>query len=376
MIDMIGETVIQRNRVITALAACRAQDDEVATPVKQHRAALSALEAEYETLGRILDRLQEHVMSLRLTPLGTLFGAVRRLVHDEAARTGTDARLVTEGGDTPLDKALLELASEALGHLVRNAVIHGVEPAAQRIAAGKAATGTVRVTSQVKGDEVVIGVSDDGAGIDAAELSRRAAARGFRTSPEQPYAVLFEPGFSTRSAADIGAGRGVGLSAVRDAVRGGGGEVHVHSIPGEGTTFELRLPLSVSIVRALLLEADGEWYGLPLTAVVEGRRLEAGDRHEVNRTGVMSWRDETISLLDLGAQFGTRRDGRREGYAVVIEAGGHRRGLVADAIRGLQEVVLKRLDPIVSTILGDGRPILMLDPRVLARLDLSVREAA
>jgi two-component system chemotaxis sensor kinase CheA len=382
MMDLIGEMVIQRNTVHNALVSYRASQRDDMLPAGT-RTALGVVDTAYESLARILDRLQEQVTGLRLTPLATLFGAVRRIVHDEAKRVGKSARLLTDGGEAPLDKALLELASDVLGHLVRNAVIHGLEPAGARHAAGKPAVGTVRVAAQLRGGEVIIAVSDDGAGIDAGNLARAAAARGFRTSPEQPYGVLFEPGFTTRDRADIGAGRGVGLAAVREAVLARGGEVQVRSTPGAGTTFELHLPLSVSIVRALLLQADGEVYAVPLAAVVETRRLAAGDRHQVNQAGVMVWRDQTVSLLDLGAQFGTRRGGRVDGYAVVIEAAGAHRGLVADQVLGLQEVVLKGLDPIVgrpagvsgSTILGDGRPILMLDPRVLLKL-APAREAA
>jgi two-component system chemotaxis sensor kinase CheA len=240
------------------------------------------------------------------------------------------------------------------------------------------------VRAQVKADEVLLSVSDDGAGIDATSLRRVAETRGFRVSAEQPYAVLFEPGFTTRASADLGSGRGVGLSAVRDAVRAHSGEVRVESRPGAGTTFELRLPLSVSIVRALLLEADGERYAVPLTAVLEGRRLGPGERHEVNRAGVVRWREQAIALLDLGTVFGTRRRGRPTGYVVIIEAGGRRRGLVADAIRGHEEIVVKGLDAIVghpagvagSTILGDGRAILILDPRSLVKLDPAELEVA
>lgn len=369
LMDHIAETVIHRNRLADALAAGRRAAGH------GQRATWADVEYEYQSLGRTLDLLQERVTSLRLTPLGSLFTSLRRLVHDEAARTGKAVGLVTEGGETPLDKALLELANEALGHLVRNAIIHGLEAPADRRAAGKNATGCVRVRAQVKGDEVMIAVSDDGAGMDAETVRRAAAAKGFAVAEDEPFAVLFEAGFTTRAAADIGAGRGVGLSAVREAVRGRGGEIRVTSERGAGTTFELRLPLSVSIIRALLLTADGELYALPLTAVVEGRRMSAGDRHEVNRSGVLLWRGQAVSLLDLGAHFGTRPGDRQTGYVVIVEAASATRGLVADAIHGLQEVVVKGLDPIVgrpagvagSTILGDGRPILILDPRRLVK---------
>jgi len=176
----------------------------------------------------------------------------------------------------------------------------------------------------------------------------------------------------------------VGLSAVRDAVRRQGGQVQVQSTIGRGSVFRLRLPLSVSIVRAMLLRADGELYALPLVHIVESRRLTDGDAHDVNHAGVIRWRDGVIPLLDLGCHFGTATRRRRAGYAVVIEAFGRHRGLVADAILGMQEVVVRGLDPILgrpvgvfgSTVLGDGTPILILDPRTLVQVEPFVEESA
>jgi len=171
---------------------------------------------------------------------------------------------------------------------------------------------------------------------------------------------------------------------VRDAVRRQGGQIEVQSTVGRGSVFRLRLPLSVSIVRSMLLRTDGELYALPLLHIVESRRLNEGDDHEVNRAGVIRWRDAVIPLLDLGCHFGTAARRRRAGYAVIIEAFGRHRGLVADAILGMQEVVVRGLDPILgrpvgvfgSTVLGDGRPILILDPRSLVQVEPFVEESA
>lgn len=369
LIDLVAEMVIERNRLETAITGANAE-----------------VQLAFEGLERTLELLQERVTALRMTPLHTVFASLRRIVHDEANKEGKEAKLVTAGGDTPLDKALLELANEALGHLVRNAVIHGLESTATRRSAGKPDAGTVRVGAAVRGDEVLIEVAEDGRGIDQAELASAAAAKGFAPGPEAgPYEVLFESGFSTKASADLSAGRGVGLSAVRDAVRRQGGRIEVHSEIGRGTTFQLWLPLSVSIARALLLKADDELYALPLALVVDSRRLRPEDAHEVNHAGVIRWRDGMLPLLDLGCHFGTRPHAarRRNGYVVVVEAAGKRRGLVADRIQGLQEVVVKGLDPICgrplgvagSTVLGDGRPILILDPRSLVDAAVFDREA-
>ncbi|HEX9729519.1 MAG TPA: chemotaxis protein CheW [Gemmatimonadales bacterium] len=375
LIDVLAEMVILRNRLTDTVGAFGRLDEGVANG---RREVWDDVEQAHGALCRTLDVVQDHVMALRLTPLKTVFGSLRRIVHDEATRHEKTAQLETAGGDTPLDKALLDLANEALGHLVRNALVHGLESPGAREAAGKPRCGTVWVSAAARGDEVRIEVADDGGGIDRDQLRQAAAARGFTFGPDEDvFPVLFEAGFTTRLHADMSAGRGLGLAAVRDAVRRQGGDIEVSSTVGAGTTFRLRLPMSVSIARALLLRADDELYALPLTSVVESRRLRPGDCHRVNRAGVLRWRNEVISLLDLGTHFGTGTAARDGGYVVVVGAGGKRRGLVADAIHGLQEVVVKGLDPIVgrptgiagSTVLGDGRPILILDPRALVDVE-------
>jgi len=182
----------------------------------------------------------------------------------------------------------------------------------------------------------------------------------------------------------MSAGRGMGLASALDAVRRVCGGVEVSSEEGMGTLFRIRLPLTVSIVRALLLRADGEEYALPVSAVIESRRLQPGDLHTVNHAGVLPWRGDLIPLLDLGCAFQTSRAPRDSGYVVVIEADGKYRGLVADEVAGLREIVVKEIDPVLgawpglsgTTILWDGRAVLILDPRGLASLSPFVAERA
>ena len=364
LVDLLAQMVIEENRLADAV----------------HQSPSHQVIEASEALCRTLDVVRERVMGLRLSPLGTLFGSLRRIVHDEARREGKLARLETIGGDTPLDKGLLELAGEALGHLVRNALVHGLEPPAVRRAAGKPAEGTVRVSAAAREDEVLIEIADDGGGIDPERIRRAARAKGIALgSDDDPYELLFASGFSTREAADLSAGRGVGLTAVRTAVDRHGGRIVVRSELGRGTVFELWLPLTVAIARALLVQADEEVYALPLSLVVGSRRIARGDSHDVNHTGVIRWRGEMIALLDLGEYFGTRAARRNSGHLVVIEALGRRRGLVIDSVVGLQEVVVRTLDPLCgrpsgvagSTVLGTGRPILILDPRTLIDVPLT-----
>ncbi len=385
IMDLLAEMVITRNRVTREITVGRALDPSTPEFAERSADAWRELGLTYQRLARSMDFVQEMVTRLRMVPLSSLFGSLQRIVHDEAAGEGKSVQLLTEGGDTPLDKSLLDLASEALGHLVRNAVIHGIESPGERAAVGKNPQSTVRVVASARGDEVVIGVSDDGGGIDPESLRKAAQERGIDTTTlEDIYSVLFMAGFSTKSTVDLSSGRGVGLAAVLDAVERQGGTIKVTSDPGQGTSFQMVLPLTVSIARALLVSVDGEEYAMPLSSVVESQRLEQGDGHQVNHAGVFRWRGEVTSMLDLGHSLDTAEGIREEGYILVLEVGGKRRGVLVDQILGIQEVVVKGLDPILgkpsgiaaTTVRGDGHPLLILDPRSLIEIDPFVKASA
>ncbi len=371
LVDLLAEVVIARNRVADALEGSRSRIAAQPALAAALGSALEQLALGQERLATTLDRLQDGVMRLRMVPLAALFRQLGRIVHDQSAEEGKEVRFETDGGDTPLDKALLEMASEALGHLVRNAVIHGLEAPEERTRAGKPREGTLRLSADATSREVRIDIADDGRGVDRQAVIAAAARRGDEPAPgADPLQLLFLPGLSTRAEADLGAGRGIGLSAVQEAVQRHGGGVEVASQPGAGTLFRLRLPLSASITRAVLVRADGEDYALPIRAVVESQRLAPGDLHEINGAGVLRWRGGVLPALDLGLAFGTAPARRREGYAVVIEDNGRSRALIADQVLGLREIVVKQLDVALgappgiagSTILGDGRAVLILDP--------------
>jgi len=264
-----------------------------------------------------------------------------------------------------------------LGHLVRNAVIHGLETPEERWRAGKGNEGLVRLSAEADAHEVRIDVLDDGRGIHRDEVLAEAARRGAAVEEgDDPLSLLFLPGFSTLPSADLSAGRGVGLTAVREAVARRGGRVEVFSEEGIGTLFRLRLPLSVSIIRVLLLASDGEDYVLPLFPVVESVELTPEKVNEINGALVLSWRGGLIPLLDLGYCFGTAAVRRRAGRAVVIEVRNAFRAIAVDQIHGIREVVVRSLDELAgrhpgvagTTILGDGKPVLILDAAGLMEL--------
>ena len=373
MVDLLAEMVIFKNRLSDAVSKGRLGRDQ--------NQAWDEVVVAQEALGKTLALIQDHVMRLRMVPLQSLFGHLRRIVHDEGVRTGKDIQFEADGGDTPLDKALLEVANEALGHMVRNAVVHGIETREAREAAGKPRTGLVRLSAVAHANEVWIDVEDDGAGVDYSELAAAARERGIAVpAGEDILQLLFLPGFSTHEGTDMGAGRGMGLPAAVEAVRRLGGRMEVTTGQGLGSRFRVRLPLSVSISRALMLHADGEEYALPLSSIVESLHFHPGDAHLLSQAGVLSWRKEVLPLLDLGHTFGTAGQMRSSGYAVVIEADGKRRGLLADELTGIRDIVVKRLDEAVgtpsgvsgSTILGDGRVVLILDPRGLMEISPNI----
>ena len=375
LVEQLAQTVILRNRLDEALAR---RGEAPRSAAASGGDGIDAVDAAYEPLARHLDRLQNGILALRMVPLARLFRGLRRLVHDEAARAEKDVRFEARGGETPLDKALLEVASDTLGHLVRNAVTHGVEAPEERRARGKPEAGVVRVSARSASSEVHVEVSDDGAGIDREALLRRARELGVgELDGEGPepgiHELLFRQGVSTRDRADLAAGRGVGLAAVRDAVVRFNGRIDVWSSPGEGTGFRLRLPLTVSIVRVLLASVDGEEYALPLASIVESRNLVPGIAHRVSGVLVLPWRDGLLPLVDLGVYYGTARSPRRAGAVVVVESDRERRGLVVDRLMGLRNVVVRGLEGVGrppglagSTILGDGRVVLIADVADLA----------
>ena len=382
LVEMQAESLIYRNRLSDAVERGKALVKRAAKDPQSLAAAWEEIEAAQQALEKTLKALQQRVTELSMVPLRGLFRSLRRIVHDESRREGKDVELEVSGGETPIDKTLLEAAADALGHLVRNAVIHGVEEPAERRRKGKRETGRVRLSATIDANQVRIEVADDGAGIDLDALRAQGAevlasgVRGRAPEADAAYALVFEDGVSTRGGADVSAGRGIGLSAVKKSVERHGGRVALRSRRDVGTAFTLRLPISASILRSLTLRADGEEYALPLTAVAETLRPAPGDRHEIHHAGVIRWRGRVVPLLDLGCAFGTAEAPRAGGFVLVMEIDGRYRALAFHEIVGIRDIVVKGLDRIVgeppgvsgSTILGDGRVIMILDPTALATI--------
>lgn len=329
-------------------------------------------------LDRTLKRLEGALMETRLLPISTVFTRFTRLVRDLAHSEGKKVRLDVAGGETRVDKTVIDRLSEPLVHLVTNAIIHGIEKPEDRIAHGKSAEATITLRAVQRSDRVILTVTDDGRGLDPEAILRKARALGQAPATDNPsraeiFALAFLPGLSTTERVSELSGRGVGLDVVASSIRALSGNVSVGSEPGRGTTFSLRLPLTVAVLRSLLVEVSGERYALPLADVAETVRVKPDTLHQVVRQGMMTWRGEVIPVLDGGGLLGgTSADSRN--YCVVLRSAARHRGLMVDALLGHHEVVVKALDPSLgrppavaaATILGDGRVACILDTGRLA----------
>ena len=341
-------------------------------------AEMAQLERAMLGLDRTLKRLEGALMETRLLPISTVFSRFTRLVRDVAHAEGKRVRLEVAGGETRLDKTVIDRLGEPLVHLVTNAIIHGIERPEQREARGKPAEAVITLRAVQRSDRVILTVTDDGRGLDPEGILRKARALGQAPIVETPslaeiYALAFLPGLSTSEGVSHLSGRGVGLDVVANSIRALSGNVSVGSEPGRGTTFSLRLPLTVAVLRSLLVEVSRERYALPLADVADTVRVRSETLHQVARQGMMTWRGEVIPVLDGGLLLGGGAAESRR-YCVVLRSAARHRGLMVDSLLGHHEVVVKALDPSLgrppavaaATILGDGRVACILDTGRLA----------
>lgn len=326
---------------------------------------------------RVLNDLQRSVMKIRMVPVDQLFRRFPRTVRDVARQCGKEVELVIRGGDTDLDKGILDAIAEPLMHVLRNAVGHGIETAAERIRAGKKPQGTLRLSAYHQGNQVVIEVADDGKGISVEKVRQRALAQHLlkpeeatRLTEAETLELTLRPGFSTAEQITELSGRGVGLDVVRSVLARLKGTVQIETVVGRGTTFRLRLPLTLAILRALLFRVDQRLYALPLNAVAEITRTTEEQIHLVEHYEVLQLRDVVLPLLRLGAAPPTGSEAARSKvFVLVINQGERKFGLVVNELAGEDELVIKALDDqsiktdLVSgaSILGDGRVVLILN---------------
>lgn len=334
-----------------------------------------------QELDRHARELQDSVMAIRMQPMSFAFGRFPRLVRDLCQASGKLVQLKVSGEASELDSTVIEKLVDPLTHLVRNALDHGIEPPAERVAAGKLETALLALHAEHRGGNIEIVVSDDGRGINRERVRAKALELGQavpadRLSDERLQELIFAPGFSTAEKLNELSGRGVGLDVVRKNVSELNGSIKVDSEPGRGTRFVIRLPLTLAIVDGMRVSVGHESYILPLASIVECIRPGVATVRPIAGQGhVVEIRGEYLPLLPLGRLFGVAAAAPEDGIAVVLEADGSRIALLVDALLGQEQVVIKTLEanyrkvPCVAgaTILGEGRVVLILDVAALVR---------
>lgn len=364
MMDSLGELVIAQARL-----------DAVAQKLDD-----ATLEGVVEEVARLVTGLRDATLSIRMLPIENVFGKFKRVVRDLAAELGKEVQLVTDGGETEVDKNVIDRIGDPLVHMIRNSVDHGLETGDQREASGKRRMGTVRLSARQEGGEILIAVEDNGRGLHSEAIRRRAVERGLIAqdavlSEREVHDLIFAPGFSTAAVVSAVSGRGVGMDAVKTAIDALGGTIDIHSRLGRGTRITLRLPVTMAIIDGLRVKLGDQVYVIPLSSVEECVELaEHSGQHRSGRS-LLEIRDEMVPFLELGRLFDQPSDPRARRRVVIVRADGARVGLVVDDILGQGQTVIKSLSTFHSglpglggaTILGDGRVALIVDVATLIR---------
>ena len=378
VLNLVGELIIAKSMLHQAINEFDKRFPK--DPLRGRFADAMAFQA------RTMNDLQKSVMKIRMVPVEHLFRRFPRVVRDVAKSCGKEVTLVVTGQDTDLDKSILDMLAEPLAHLVRNCVDHGIEPPAERINAGKPAHGTVTLDAYHQGNQIVIEVSDDGRGIDRGKLLAKAVERQIVSATDAAQLgeqdvlnLVFHPGLSTADQVTTISGRGVGMDVVKTVLNRLKGVISIRSTPDKGTTFLLKVPLTLAIIKALLFRVGRRVYAVPLASVVEITRTRISDIHRVDNHDVIQLRDDVLALVHLGSLSPEPRDSGKM-FVVVTSLGDRKFGLVVDGLVGEDELVIKALDDhLVATelvsgasILGDGTVVLILNiASVVARLGRS-----
>ncbi len=371
LMTMVSELVLTRNQLLEIVR--RHEDSEFKVPLQR--------------LSNVTAELQEGVMKTRMQPIGNAWQKLPRIVRDLSAELEKDIELEMHGADTELDRQVLERIRDPLTHMVRNSADHGLESRAHRIAAGKPEKGTIRLSAYHQGGHIIISIADDGRGLDTDRIREKALANGLVTAAEldkmseaQVHKFIFTPGFSTAAKVTSVSGRGVGMDVVRINIDQIGGSVDVNSIRGEGLNFTIKIPLTLAIISALIVEAGGDRFAMPQLFVVELVRVHAKSEHRIERikdAAVLRLRNKLLPLVHLktllkmnGGEVPADR-----GFIVVTQVGAQTFGIVVDNVFHTEEIVVKPMSTMLrhigmfsgNTILGDGSVIMIVDPNGVAQ---------
>ena len=371
LMTMVSELVLTRNQLLEIVR--RHEESEFKTPLQR--------------LSNVTAELQEGVMKTRMQPIGNAWQKLPRIVRDLSNELGKKIDLEMQGADTELDRQVLDLIKDPLTHMVRNSADHGLETAEERRAVGKPEHGLIRLSAYHEGGYIIIRIADDGRGLDTERIKAKAIAQGLVSEvdaeklPEtQIHKFIFAPGFSTAAKVTNVSGRGVGMDVVRNNIDQIGGTIDVKSVAGAGLSFTIKIPLTLAIVAALIVEAGGHRFAIPQLSVVELVRARSGSEHRIEsikNTRVLRLRDKLLPLISLRQLFGLDKDTGEinGGFIVVTQVGSQTFGIVVDGVFHTEEIVVKPMSsklrhiPMFSgnTILGDGSVIMIIDPNGVAQ---------
>lgn len=370
LMTMVSELVLTRNQLLQILRS-------------SHE---SPFTAPLQRLNQVTTELQEAVMMTRMQPIGNAWGKLPRLVRDLSQELGKQIELVMLGEETELDRQILESIRDPLTHMVRNSADHGIETREQRVEAGKSETGRIHLTARHEGGHIIVQVSDDGRGLSLSNIRKKVVEKGLATeaqldtmSEQQIQQFIFRPGFSTAAAVTNVSGRGVGMDVVRSNIEKIGGVIEFQSTEGKGSCFTIKIPLTLAIVSALIVECGGERFAMPQNSVIELVRISATSLQsieKINGRPVYRLRDKLLPLVSLSEllDFDAPERNADSTYVVVSQVGNFTFGIIVDRVFDTEEIVVKPVSKAVrrialfsgTTILGDGQVIMILDPNGIA----------
>src|SRR5215468_3817346 len=372
LMTMVSELVLTRNQLLEI--SRRNEDTEFKVPLQR--------------LSNVTAELQEGVMKTRMQPIGNAWQKLPRIVRDLSGELGKQIELEMHGADTELDRQVLDLIKDPLTHMVRNSADHGLETPAERLAAGKGEQGTIRLSAYHEGGHIIICIADNGRGLNTEKIKAKAVSSGLVTEAElekmteaQIHKFIFAPGFSTAAQVTSVSGRGVGMDVVRTNIDQIGGTIDIKSVAGEGSSVTIKIPLTLAIVSALIVEAAGDRFAIPQLSVVELVRARANSEHRIERikdTAVLRLRNKLLPLIHLKKLLKIDDGASAEaenGFIVVTQVGSQTFGIVVDGVFHTEEIVVKPMSTKLrhidmfsgNTILGDGAVIMIIDPNGIAK---------
>ena len=377
LMNLIGELVLAKNRLI-----------KIYNDVEERYEGekfLEELNQVVSSISIVTTDLQIAVMKTRMLPIGKVFNKFPRLVRDLSRELGKKVKLIIEGEETELDKSIIEEIGDPLVHMIRNSVDHGIESPEERKEKGKSEEGTVWLRAYNEGNMIVIEIKDDGKGMDPEILKNKAIEKGIITETEaanmsdkEAFMLIFKPGFSTAAKVTNVSGRGVGMDVVKTNIEKLNGIIEVDSAPGKGTTFKLKIPLTLAIIQALLVASQEDLFAVPLSNVIETVRIVEEDIYTIEGKSVLKLREEVLPLVNMADIFEIEKilEPEKYLYVVILGLGATKVGLIVDRFIGQEEIVIKSLGEFLkglpgiagATIRGDGRVTLIVDVGSLMRL--------